>query len=251
MMWSPLALLVVLLSSALAREPRGSESPTALCLQVQGALARDASKKEVKSLLHDAQDVDAEDVICLRRGRPPEYVLRKSQSELMRRHGLSGLPSGPVDVWAVIPDPRTIAEQQVPSVGVWLLDVGASLGVTETVEDTVTDKIVSQARAAFQEEGVVAEISLELRQLGATNGVHWPGGTRAKSAIPGGSYYVLYIHVPDAIEAARASEGDLVVWLGARLGENLEAEVRKTVRQLVWTKLADNGIPSFLVRLDD
>lgn len=228
------------------RMEKSADGLTATCRRVQRALDENAEKAEVKTLLSNARNVTAQDVECLRRQGLPDFAVKKAQSELIKRHGLAALPSGPVVVWAVLlADLRSIAAGTFQGKAGLLMT--SLVGRTDIVEQVVERKIVEKAKVGFAEEGVEAHVVLRLRTLQAAQGVHWTEGRRQLYSLRAGSYYVLEIRVPDAVAAARANRGDFLVGIGARLGMDVESEVNKTVRQTVWSKLAEEGVPSVLV----
>lgn len=246
------ALFIALLASASAEEPEPpAKARPPLCRQVRKAVKDDAPKRDVVSLIKNAEEVTSEEVECLRRGNLPGYAARKAQAQLVKRHGVGALPTSPVELWAVLPDPRTIAAGKVTEAGVLFGDLQSFLGFADTVEQRTIDEVLSKARASFSEAGVTADITLEPRSLVATNGVVWEGGAQRTRSVPAGVHYVLHVRIPDAIAAARAYKGDLLVGLGARVGVDIEAMVVDTVRETVWSELAVNGVPSVLVELDE
>lgn len=246
----PFLALVLMLQPAAAREPvEAQPARPPLCRELRKAFKNDAPRRDVVAAIERATDVTAADVECLRSSRLPGYVVRKAQAQLVKRHGVAALPSGPIDLWAVIPDPRAIAVDQVTVFGVLASDLGSSLGLMDSVEDTVVAQILGRARAAFAAEGVDAEVTLQAETLAAVIGTTWVNGTKRPASVEAGVHYVLHVHIPDAVAAARAAQGDLLVGLGARTGMDIAAMVEDVVRQTVWTNLNDNGVPSVLVEL--
>ena len=239
-------VLVWLTAAPLAAETEGARTPT--CRRVHAALAAGKEKRDVKSLLERARNVTAADVECLRRDEAPIYAIRKAQAELVKRHGLEALPSGPVEIWAVVPDPRTIAVRTQGGLQVLAGDMIAAVGIIDSVEQQAIDGVVAQARGAFHEAGVTARVQLSPVELEATRGTSWRGSAEVVSEVSEGRHWVLQIRIPDAVDAARAQKGDLLIGLGARMGMDIEETVNDTVRQMVWSKLNENGIPSVLVQ---
>lgn len=241
-------MMAFVVTAAIAYASDGDRQPrTPVCREVHATLKEGGKKRDVTALLEGAEDITAEDVACLGRERLPGYVGRKAQAQLVKRHGVEALPTAPVDVWAVVPDPCAIASAQ----GLTMEGVGGTalclFGGREYVARKVSEKILTDARAALAAEGVAAEVGFRVVPLPAVSGTSWEGAQQRTSTVAAGNHYVLHIHIPDAVAAARASKGDFVVGLGARVGMDIAATVRDTVRQQVWSQLAAHGVTSVLI----
>lgn len=242
-MWA-LALAAMVEATAGDRQPQ-----TPLCQEVRVALKGGSKKRDITKLIKGATEITVEDVDCLNRGRFPGYVGRKAQAHLVRVGGLDALPSGPVDVWAVVPDPCAIVATQAPVIG-WFGQAACMMDVTGTFSQWVVAQIESQALAALAEQGVEGEVAFKTVQIPAMMGVSWVGSAQRAIPVTAGTYHVLHIHIPDAVAAARAAKGDFMVGIGARMGMDIAGMVRDTVRQQVLSTLAAKNIASALIDLE-
>jgi hypothetical protein len=221
---------------------------TRLCQDVQLVLEEGGKKRDVVRILKETY-LTVEDVSCLQGAELPAYAARKAQALLVKDGGLQALPTGPVEVWALVPDPCAIMGTQAPIIGLFGQAV-CMIDLTGLISDQVVEYIEEQGRAALAAEGLEGEVQLDALELPAMEGISWEGSTPRTNAVAAGRHHVLHVHLPDAVAAARAVRGDLLVGIGARRGVDVMAEVRESVRQQVWSQLAAHHVPSVLVDLE-
>jgi hypothetical protein len=226
----------------------GLEASAGLCQDVQLVLEEGGKKRDVVQLIKGSA-VTAEDLACLQAAALPGYVVRKAQAELVKDDGLAALPTGPVEVWALVPDPCAIMGAQAPIIGLFG-QAACMIDLTGLISEQVVIYIEEQALAALASQGLQGEVELEAIELPAMEGISWEGSSLRSNAVPAGQHHVLHIYLPDAVAAARAVRGDLLVGIGARRGVDIAAEVREAVRQQVWSQLAAHHVPSVLIELE-
>lgn len=227
----------------------GTARETPLCRDIQVSLGSGARKQDVASLLREAQ-LSAADISCLQRADLPSYVARKAQRRLVKEGGLQSLPTGPVEVWALVPDPCAIVGTQSSVLGLFGQAI-CEIDLTGLISDQVASYIESQAQEALDARGIEGTVSLRALTLPVMEGVSWESSAPRVNAVSAGLHHVLHVRLPDAVAAARALKGDFLVGIGARRGIDVESVVREELRKQIWSQLAAYHIPSVLVELDE
>ena len=143
------------------------------------------------------------------------------------------------------------ALSQTTKVGVALGNLSSALGLTQSVELHVYDKVVANAEAAFRERGITSDVSHGTYQIPESKGVaDLRNGNWERGVVPAGQYQLVHIHVRNPVGIAKAEKGAALVGIAMATGmADIEKEVQKKVESEVYETLKQAGVQAIFVRL--